>query len=93
MDSREKILSTASDLFLGKGYGVVGTSEICKAAGVNKGTFYHFFPSKADLLVAAIEAYAEDFRLAFADIAAGPDQPSQKLAALFGVPFRAQSTV
>jgi TetR/AcrR family transcriptional repressor of nem operon len=30
---------------------------ICKAAGVFKGSFYHFFPTKADLMAAALEHY------------------------------------
>jgi len=42
-------------LFRDKGYGGVGVQEICEAAGVKKGSFYHFFPSKRDLILAFIE--------------------------------------
>jgi TetR/AcrR family transcriptional repressor of nem operon len=35
----------------------VGVGEICRKAKVNKGSFYHFFPSKEALAVAALEAY------------------------------------
>uniref|UniRef100_UPI001177FA2E TetR/AcrR family transcriptional regulator n=1 Tax=Candidatus Entotheonella palauensis TaxID=93172 RepID=UPI001177FA2E len=31
-------------------------------AGVNKGSFYHFFPSKQALVLAVIEAYAQDLQ-------------------------------
>ncbi|MGH1350519.1 MAG: TetR/AcrR family transcriptional regulator [Methyloligellaceae bacterium] len=86
MDTKEKILITATELFLGKGYGVVGTSEICKNAGVNKGTFYHYFPSKSALLIATIERYAEEFRMAFVNISASRDNPEDKITALFSVP-------
>ncbi len=37
-------------------YGSVSVDDICRKAGVNKGSFYHFFPSKSDLTVAAMEA-------------------------------------
>lgn len=37
------------------GYSAVSVDAICEAAGANKGSFYHAFGSKADLLVAAIE--------------------------------------
>jgi len=87
-ESRDRLLETATDLFLGKGYGVVGTSEICKAAAVNKGTFYHYFPSKTDLLVAAIERYAERFRAEFVRISASRQDPKDKLTELFEVPAR-----
>ena len=88
METRDRLLQTATDLFLGKGYGVVGTSEICRTAGINKGTFYHFFPSKSALLAAAIAAYAEEFRRDFAAISAGNKPPLEKLQALFDVPAR-----
>src|SRR5208282_3205469 len=38
-------------------YGAVSVDDICKRAKVLKGSFYHFFPSKSDLAVAAIEAH------------------------------------
>ncbi len=37
-------------------YGSVSVDDICRAADVKKGSFYHFFPSKSDLTVAAMEA-------------------------------------
>jgi len=37
----------------------VNVGNICERAGVNKGSFYHFFESKADL---AVEAYQEHWR-------------------------------
>lgn len=43
-----------------RGYHAVGVQEICAQAGVNKGSFYHFFPSKQALVLAVIETYAQD---------------------------------
>ncbi len=44
--TRSKILDTALDLFSRQGYNAAGVAEICQAAGVSKGAFYHHFPSK-----------------------------------------------
>jgi len=88
-DTREHLVKTATELFLGKGYGSVGTSRICQSAGVNKGTFYHFFPSKSDLLIAAIGEYATSFNDAFEEIVQSDRPASKKLIALFNVPAKA----
>jgi len=88
-DTRERLIETATDLFLGKGYGAVGTAEICSTAGINKGTFYHFFPTKSALLIAAIENYIVPFKDKFAQIAQMDATPEQKLTALFTVPAEA----
>ena len=45
------------DLIWPRSYGAVSVDMICKASGVFKGSFYHFFPTKADLMAAALEHY------------------------------------
>jgi len=45
------------DLIWPRSYGTVSVDAICKEAGVFKGSFYHFFPTKADLMAAALEHY------------------------------------
>ena len=87
--TREILIDKATELFLGRAYGDVGTNELCRAAGVNKGTFYHFFPSKSDLLIAAIKHYASSFAQAFQKIADSDSTPSLKLTHLFDVPMEA----
>ena len=54
-DAKERLLRTASDLIWQSSYGSVGVEKICERAGVQKGSFYHFFPSKSDLAIAAAE--------------------------------------
>jgi len=56
-DTRTRLVEVAMDLIWPSSYGVVSVDVICKAAGVFKGSFYHFFPSKADLMAAALEHY------------------------------------
>jgi AcrR family transcriptional regulator len=45
-ETRENILRAAEKLFAHNGYEGAGVAEICQAAGVSKGAFYHHFPSK-----------------------------------------------
>lgn len=58
-ETKEKLLQVGFDLIWDSSYGSVSVDDICKRAGVNKGSFYHFFPSKAELVV---EAYEEHWR-------------------------------
>ncbi len=54
-DARERLLQAACELFHERGYRGVGVQELCDQAGVKKGSFYHFFPSKQDLALAMLE--------------------------------------
>jgi TetR/AcrR family transcriptional repressor of nem operon len=56
-DTRENLLAAAIELIWAQSYGSVSVDQICEQAGVKKGSFYHFFPSKIDLAVAAFEAH------------------------------------
>lgn len=85
-ESRERIIESAGELFLAGSFHKVGIAEICEVARVNKGTFYHFFASKLDLLLEVLDRYAADCRSGFVGVAASQDTPERKLAALFTVP-------
>jgi TetR/AcrR family transcriptional repressor of nem operon len=56
-ETKEKLLQVGFDLIWDSSYGSVSVDDICKRAGINKGSFYHFFPSKADLVVEAYQEY------------------------------------
>jgi TetR/AcrR family transcriptional repressor of nem operon len=58
-DTRQKLIDTAMDLIWKSSYGAVSVDDICTAAEVKKGSFYHFFPSKVDLAVAAMDEAAK----------------------------------
>jgi TetR/AcrR family transcriptional repressor of nem operon len=61
-ETKEKLLQVGFDLIWDMSYGSVSVDDICKRAGINKGSFYHFFPSKADLVVEAYEASWREYR-------------------------------
>jgi TetR/AcrR family transcriptional repressor of nem operon len=54
-DTKSKLLLMANDLVWQSSYGFVSVDDICKAAGIKKGSFYYYFSSKAALAVAAME--------------------------------------
>jgi TetR/AcrR family transcriptional repressor of nem operon len=56
-DAREKLLAVAFDLIHETSYGTVSVEHICRRARVNKGSFYYFFKTKTDLVVAAYEEH------------------------------------
>jgi TetR/AcrR family transcriptional regulator, transcriptional repressor for nem operon len=61
-DTKEKILHTAARLFLEQGFHATGVATICREAGVNAGSLYHFYPSKDALLVGVLKWYEENLR-------------------------------
>ena len=54
-NARQRILESARDLIYSRSYADVGVAAICERAGVKKGSFYHFFPSKQELTLAVID--------------------------------------
>lgn len=60
--SRDRLISGAIKLMHGRSYANVGVQELCEQAGVKKGSFYHFFPSKRDLTLAALDLECERLR-------------------------------
>lgn len=59
---RSAILSAASIQFATHGYQRSTTAGICHAAGVSSGTFFHYFPSKLDALVAVLDSGCQDLQ-------------------------------
>ncbi len=56
-DTRQRLLDSARELLYSRSYGNVGVKEICDMAGVQKGSFYHFFPSKQELTLAVLDEF------------------------------------
>lgn len=54
VDTRAKLIRSAQISMLAKGYSATGVDDICQAAGVSKGSFYHQFASKEELAIAAL---------------------------------------
>ncbi|WP_421863623.1 TetR/AcrR family transcriptional regulator [Parvibaculum sp.] len=57
-DARAKLLDAALNVIRAKGYAATSVDELCAAAGVTKGAFFHHFKSKEALGVAAAEHWS-----------------------------------
>ncbi len=85
-DAGEKILAAGRSLFEARGYSALGVAEICKAAGVPKGSFYYFYASKEALALAVVDEHWADQRREWTRILAGGGdraQPLDRLRQLF----------
>ena len=52
-NSKTKLLDAAQNVFRAKGYAATTVDDICHAAGITKGSFFHHFASKQDLTIDA----------------------------------------
>jgi TetR/AcrR family transcriptional repressor of nem operon len=64
--TRAKLLDAAFDLFRARGYSATSVDDLCAAAGVTKGAFFHHFASKEALAVAAADHWSETTAKLFA---------------------------
>ena len=64
-DARNKLLDAAMAVFRAKGYAATSVDELCQAAGVTKGAFFHHFRSKEDARRRRCRPFRRDGRRAF----------------------------
>jgi TetR/AcrR family transcriptional regulator, transcriptional repressor for nem operon len=58
-ESRIRLLDAALKVVREKGYTAARVEDVCRAAGVTKGSFFHHFASKEDLALAAAAHWSE----------------------------------
>lgn len=57
--TRERLILAARELFHEKGYDATSVAEILSKSGVNSGSFYYFFKTKEELLLAVLDLYVD----------------------------------
>lgn len=62
LDKADQLARCAFQLFSEKGINRVNMDQIAKAAGVTKGSIYHHFSSKKEVILSACECYYRDWR-------------------------------
>jgi AcrR family transcriptional regulator len=61
-ERRAALSSAAADLFADRGIEATTIDDIAARAGVSKGSFYHYFRTKAEILAAVRTRFAHEFR-------------------------------
>jgi TetR/AcrR family transcriptional regulator, transcriptional repressor for nem operon len=81
-EARTKLLDAALSVVRRKGFSATSVDELCRAAGVTKGAFFHHFRSKDDLGAAAALHWGETTARLFAEAPYhAPADPRERLLA------------
>ena len=82
MAIRERLVLSAIDALGRGGLGAASVSELARQAGIAKGSFYAFYPSKESLFMEALERMEERYRSLFMAAPDFPGTPVEKLAGM-----------
>ena len=81
-ESKRKLLEAAFSVIRTKGYTATRVEDICEAAGVTKGSFFHHFSSKEELAVEAAQHWSSVTGALFAGAAYhDPEDPLDRVLA------------
>lgn len=83
-ERKRKLIESTIGLLLTQGYSGTSVDQICAAAGVTKGSFFHYFGSKEEICRAAMDAWSDGWEAILRDagLDAIPD-PLDRLERLF----------
>ncbi len=83
MDTRTKIVETASRLFFTQGYNLTGINQIIEEAGIAKATLYQHFRSKEEVLIAYIHETATTMNEQLSYTIQNKSTAKEKILAIF----------
>ncbi len=76
---QEQLFNTAASLFAEKGYHGTSISDLAQAMGMRKGSLYHYFKSKEELLFRLLDEYITEALTEIEKICALEVTPTEKL--------------
>lgn len=83
-ETKDRILSAAQRLFFSKGYESTSVAEIIAAVEIAKGTFYHHFGSKVELLDEIVARFTREVLAAVEPVVENPElSAEEKLRTFF----------
>ena len=90
-DVEERLMNAAMDLIWEHSYGSTSVDAICEKAGAKKGSFYHFFESKSELAVKALEADWQHKKARMDEIFSASVAPLERLQHYFEHVYKGQT--
>jgi AcrR family transcriptional regulator len=91
--TRNRLLDATIDCLIERGWAGTSTTEVVRRAGVSRGAQVHHFPTKEDLVLAAVEHLLErrirEFQATFSDLPAAQRSPAAAMRLLYDHCFRA----
>jgi AcrR family transcriptional regulator len=91
--TQARLLDATIECLIERGWAATSTTEVVRRAGVSRGAQVHHFPTKDDLVLAAIEHLLErriaEFQATFADLPAGKRSPAMAMRLMYEKCFRA----
>lgn len=88
--AKARLIGATIDLLWTESYGAVSVDAICERARVKKGSFYHFFKSKDELVIAALDAHWEARRSSLDALFSPSRPPLERLRAYFDNVYQRQ---
>jgi AcrR family transcriptional regulator len=90
--TQTRLLDATIDCLVERGWAGTSTTEVVRRAGVSRGAQVHHFPTKDDLVLAAVEHLLErriaEFRATFIDLPVGERSPATAMRLLYERCFR-----
>jgi AcrR family transcriptional regulator len=86
-ETRGRILEAAAEEFSSKGYEGANVNHIAEAAGFSIGTFYNYFPSKRELMLAFIDEIGQKHVDFMTDLVKKQTDPTLRVEAFFEAGF------
>jgi TetR/AcrR family transcriptional regulator, transcriptional repressor for nem operon len=83
--TRRKLLDATTSLVLQRGFHATTVDEICAAADVTKGSFFHHFENKEDIARAAVRAWGEMGQSLYAEAWKTPGDPLAEIHRLLEI--------
>jgi AcrR family transcriptional regulator len=90
--TQARLLDATIECLIERGWAGTSTTEVVRRAGVSRGAQVHHFPTKDDLVLAAVEHLLErriaEFRATFTDLPSGERSPATAMRLLYERCFR-----